>query len=235
MTTNEPWSIQLQEFAQKERASKGIWEGLFTKGWRGPTKGGKLCFETSCKSQHLLSTLECKYMYLFWGPQRSGGRDWNKPPETYLSLSSCCEWQIGVKTPYLNVLSANEQKHMDYISFQLHMSLTIKHKRVLGAKGLLRLYKIQTVRSAVRESAREANSAGCREKLNLDCILHSHPHPTLLGLSLSLSLSVLFLSVSPGLPPPPVSGSPLPSGCSRTSWKHISQLPWSNSQSSLRL
>lgn len=34
---------------------------------------------------------------------------------------------------------------MEYISFQLHMNLIIKYKKVFGAKGLLWLYEIQNM------------------------------------------------------------------------------------------
>lgn len=79
---------------------------------------------------------------------------------------------------------------MDYISFQWHMSLTIKHKRELGAKGLREggLYIIQNLRVVVRESASSGSSTGCQETLNLACMLP--PPPILAGLSLSLSLSL---------------------------------------------
>lgn len=70
------------------------------------------------------------------------GRDRDGPLEIYWNLQCSCKWQIGIKTPSLDDLSVNGQKHMGYISFKLYMSLTIKHKKVLGAIGLLGLYEI---------------------------------------------------------------------------------------------
>lgn len=95
------------------------------------------------------------------------------------------------------------------------MSLTIKHKRVLGVKGLQGLYKIQNGRSVVRELASSGRSTGCQEQLNLACMLPP-PHLLILaGLCLSLSLFLYYLCLSAlvFLPPPsPSPGSPSGAG-----------------------
>lgn len=127
---------------------------------------------------------------------------------------------------------------MDYISFQWHTSLTIKHKRVLGAKDLMGggLYKIQNLRAVVRESASSGSSTGCQETLNLAVCSRSRSPlcpPSPRSWQVSVPLSVLFLSICPGLLPPSISESRLPSGCWWASWKHMCQLP--KRQSRLRL
>lgn len=60
-----------------------------------PTKGGKLCFETSCKSLYLPSNSWIEYMCLL-EDHKETAEDWDRPPEIYLSLSNFCEWQIEV-------------------------------------------------------------------------------------------------------------------------------------------
>lgn len=76
------------------------------------------------------------------------------------------------------------------------MSLTIKHKRVLGAKGLKGLYKIPNRRAVVREAASSGRSTGCQEKLNLACML---PLPGSWQASLCLCPSLCTV-----LPPPSI-------------------------------
>lgn len=90
---------------------------------------------------------------------------------------------------------------MDYISFPLHMSLTIKHKGVLGAKGLLGLYKIRNMEAVVRASASQPDGSGCHEKLNLRGTVSLPPSLQVsLCLQLSLHTVSVCLSLLVGLP-----------------------------------
>lgn len=192
-------------------------------GWE-PIKGGSLCFKTSCKSWSRPQTLDFKSLNLLEDHrQESEGLRW--PLEIYWNLQSFCEWQIGIKTPSLDDLSINEQRHMGYISFQLHMKLTIKYKKVLGGDRLTEaLWSMETV---LRLKTCQVRSAGNPQKTKPVFPLVLSPS---LQVSLPLSFSVTaFVCRFSYFSFPSILGFRLPSGCSRTSWKHIAQLSESNS------